>query len=120
MRTRKEGRTRRTRRRRERQNKKQEVGEQEQGAMNQIQPFHLIVRFCVFFFFFYSFVELHFLLLFFKVSIFFFWLIVFTPTNQKADEEFQIEKVHLVQQEKIKIMSQYERKQKQVETQKKM
>lgn len=38
----------------------------------------------------------------------------------KADEEFNIEKVRLVQQEKKKVTTLYERKEKQVEIQKKM
>ena len=40
--------------------------------------------------------------------------------NAKAEEEFNIEKARLVQQEKLKIMSYYERKEKQVELQRKM
>lgn len=38
----------------------------------------------------------------------------------KAEEEFNIEKARLVQQEKLKIMAYYERKEKQVELQRKM
>lgn len=38
----------------------------------------------------------------------------------KAEEEFEIEKGRLVQMHRVKIMGQYERKQKQVELQKKM
>jgi V-type H+-transporting ATPase subunit E len=40
--------------------------------------------------------------------------------NAKAEEEFNIEKARLVQQEKLKIMSFYERKEKQVELQRKI
>lgn len=43
-----------------------------------------------------------------------------TEINFKAEEEFNIEKGRLVQQEKTKISAQYERKEKQVEIQKKM
>lgn len=38
----------------------------------------------------------------------------------QAEEEFNIEKGRLVQQERLKIMNYYERKEKQVELQKKM
>lgn len=38
----------------------------------------------------------------------------------KAEEEFNIEKARLVQQEKLKIMAYFERKEKQVEMQRKM
>lgn len=38
----------------------------------------------------------------------------------KAEEEFNIEKGRIVQQEKLKVMSLYEKKEKQVETQRKM
>jgi hypothetical protein len=38
----------------------------------------------------------------------------------KAEEEFNIEKGRIVQQEKLKVMSTYEKKEKQVETQRKM
>ncbi|KNC82948.1 V-type proton ATPase subunit E [Sphaeroforma arctica JP610] len=38
----------------------------------------------------------------------------------KAEEEFNIEKGRIVQQEKLKVMSQYERKEKQVDTQRKI
>jgi len=40
--------------------------------------------------------------------------------NFQADEEFEIEKSRLVQQQRQKIMAFYERKQKQLEQQKKM
>ena len=40
--------------------------------------------------------------------------------DAKAEEEFNIEKGRLVQQQRIKIMEYYERKEKQVELQKKM
>ena len=38
----------------------------------------------------------------------------------QAEEEFNIEKGRLVQQQRVKIMEYYERKQKQIELQKKM
>eukprot|EP01134_Creolimax_fragrantissima_P001464 CFRG1464T1 len=38
----------------------------------------------------------------------------------KAEEEFNIEKGRIVQQEKLKVMAQYERKEKQVDTQRKI
>lgn len=38
----------------------------------------------------------------------------------KAEEEFNIEKGRIVQQEKLKIMQNYEKKEKQVDTQRKM
>lgn len=38
----------------------------------------------------------------------------------KAEEEFNIEKGHLVQQQRVKIMEYYERKEKQIELNKKM
>lgn len=40
--------------------------------------------------------------------------------DAKAEEEFNIEKGRLVQQQRLKIMEFYERKEKQVELQKKM
>ncbi len=40
--------------------------------------------------------------------------------DAKAEEEFNIEKGRLVQQQRLKIMEYYERKEKQVELQKKM
>lgn len=40
--------------------------------------------------------------------------------NVKAEEEFNIEKGRLVQQEKIKLMQMFERKEKQIETEKKI
>merc|ERR1711993_119078 len=40
--------------------------------------------------------------------------------NEKAEEEFNIEKGRLVQQQRLKIMEYYERKEKQVELQKKI
>lgn len=40
--------------------------------------------------------------------------------DQKAEEEFNIEKGRLVQNQRLKIMEYYERKEKQVELQKKM
>ena len=40
--------------------------------------------------------------------------------TRKAEEEFNIEKARLVQEERVKIMQQFERKAKQVETEKKM
>lgn len=38
----------------------------------------------------------------------------------QAEEEFNIEKARLVQEERLKIIQQYERKAKQIETEKKM
>ena len=46
-------------------------------------------------------------------------LLLKTPLSQ-AEEEFNIEKGRLVQHERLKIMNYYERKEKQVELQKKM
>ena len=40
--------------------------------------------------------------------------------DAKAEEEFNIEKGRLVQQQRLKIMEYYERKEKQVELQRKM
>lgn len=40
--------------------------------------------------------------------------------DAKAEEEFNIEKGRLVQQQRLKIMEYYEKKEKQVELQKKM
>ena len=40
--------------------------------------------------------------------------------DAKAEEEFNIEKGRLVQQQRVKIMEYYERKEKQIELQKKM
>ena len=42
------------------------------------------------------------------------------PVNFQAEEEFNIEKGRLVQQQRVKIMEYYERKEKQVELAKKM
>lgn len=41
-------------------------------------------------------------------------------SRHQAEEDFNIEKGRLVQQEKLKIMQQYERKEKQVEVERKM
>lgn len=46
------------------------------------------------------------------VNVFLIWI--------KAEEEFNIEKGHLVQQQRVKIMEYYERKEKQIELNKKM
>ena len=43
-----------------------------------------------------------------------------SQTTFQADEEFNIEKARIVQEETLKINQQFERKAKQVETQKKM
>jgi V-type H+-transporting ATPase subunit E len=48
-------------------------------------------------------------------DIFFIWF-----NFLKAEEEFNIEKGRLVQQHRVKIMEYYEKKEKQVELQKKM
>ena len=47
-------------------------------------------------------------------------LFSYCPFLLKAEEEFNIEKGRLVQQQRVKIMEYYERKEKQVELQKKM
>ena len=40
--------------------------------------------------------------------------------NFQAEEEFNIEKARLVQQERLKVMSYYEKKEKQIDLQRKM
>lgn len=47
-------------------------------------------------------------------------LIILINNCVQAEEEFNIEKGKLVQQQRIKIMEHYEKKEKQIETQKKM
>jgi len=43
-----------------------------------------------------------------------------TVSMEQADEEFNIEKGRLVQQQRLKVMEYYERKEKHIELQKKM